>query len=140
MSLFKAQVSSSSSFLSFFSVTMHNSSALFWLKHDIFSTKVAHHSSHFQTCNCSHYNSPKSSCPFWNQESVFLPTLHHYLVSETLYDLDKRNPSKKNLSDFRLLAWKLIKFLISFFKPRVSFPLNVASLFSVMTNISYEIF
>ena len=31
-------------------------------------------------------------------------------------------PIKCKFSDFRLLAWNLTKFLLSFFKPRVSFP------------------
>ena len=35
---------------------------------------------------------------------------------------------------------KLTKFLMSFFKPRVNFPLNFASPFSVITHNSYEIF
>ena len=47
-SFFKAQVSSSSNFASFFIVMVHNSSALFWLKHNIFSTKEAHQSGNFQ--------------------------------------------------------------------------------------------
>ena len=33
--------------------------------------------------------------------------------------MDKTSPSKCKYSDFRLLAWKLTKFLMSFFKPRV---------------------
>ena len=32
---------------------------------------------------------------------------------------------------FRLLTWKLSRFLMSFFKPQVSFPLNFASSFSL---------
>ena len=42
-------------------------------------------------------------------------------LSKTLYALEKRSPSK--FSDFWLLAWKLTKFLMLLFKPRVSFPL-----------------
>ena len=54
MSFFKAQVSYSSNFVSFFSVMTHNSSVLLWLKHNILSTKVAHQNANFQTCPCSH--------------------------------------------------------------------------------------
>ena len=54
--------------------------------------------------------------------------------------MDKRSPSKCKFPDFRLLAWKLTKFLKSFFKPQVSFPLNFASPFSVMTHNFFEIF
>ena len=49
--------------------------------------------------------------------------------------MDTRSPSKCKFSDFRMLARKLTKFLTSFFKPRVSFPLNFASIFSVKTII-----
>ena len=51
---FKVRVSSSSNFASFFSVMRHDSSVLFWLKHNILSTGVAHQSANFQTCHCSH--------------------------------------------------------------------------------------
>ena len=53
-SFVKAQLSPSSNFASFFSVMIHNSPVLFWLKHNIVSTKVAHQSANFQTYNCSH--------------------------------------------------------------------------------------
>ena len=38
-------------------------------------------SAHFQTCHSSHQNLPNSSCHFWNQEPVFLQTLHHSSLS-----------------------------------------------------------
>ena len=59
--------------------------------------------------------------------------------SKPLYAFDKRNPSKCKFSDFQLLAWKLTKFLMSFFKARISFPLNFASPFSVMAQNSSDI-
>ena len=49
--------------------------------------------------------------------------------------MDKRSPSKCKFSDFWLLAWKLTKFFMSFFKPRVSFPLN----FSYHSSVSWHI-
>ena len=64
MSFFKARVNSSSNFASFFSVMAHNFSVLFWLRHNILSTKVAHQSANFQTCHSSHQNSTNSSCRF----------------------------------------------------------------------------
>ena len=104
-------------------------------------TKVAHQSANF---------SPNSSCYFWNQESVFLQIcitlqchetyLFRTFSSKPLYALDKRSRSKCKFLDFRLLAWKLTKFLMSFFKPRVSFPLKFASPFSAMIHNSSEIF
>ena len=52
----------------------------------------------------------------------------------------KKGPSKCKFPDFWLLAWKVIKFLRSFFLPRVSFPLKFASSFIVMTHNFYEMF
>ena len=49
----------------------------------------------------------------------------------------KRSPSKCKFPDFPLLAWKLTKYLLSFFKPRGSFLLNFASPFSVMIHNSF---
>ena len=52
----------------------------------------------------------------------------------------KRIQSKCKFSDFCLLAGKLNKFLMSFFKLQVGFPLNFALPFSVMTHNPSEIF
>ena len=49
--------------------------------------------------------------------------------------MEKRNPSKCKSWDFQLLPWKLTKFLMSFFKPQVSFPSNFASFFSAWHKI-----
>ena len=54
-------------------------------------------------------------------------------LAKTLYDIDRRSLSKSKLSDFRLLSWKVTKFLMSFFKSPVRFSLNIASTFRVMT-------
>ena len=70
MSFFKAQVIPTSKFASFFSVMTYNSSALCGLRHNILSTKVGYQSANFQTCYCSHWNSPNSSC-HWNQKVRF---------------------------------------------------------------------
>ena len=59
--------------------------------------------------------------------------------SKFFYPLTKRIWSKYTFSDFRLLAWELIKFLMSFFKPQVSFPLNFVTPFIVMTHNSLKI-
>ena len=63
-----------------------------------------------------------------------------YFLSKSVYALDKRIQSRCKFSDFRLLAWKLTKFLLSFFKPQISFPLNFQSVFSVIIHNSSEIF
>ena len=65
---------------------------------------------------------------------------HNSSSSKTLYDLGKRSLSKCTFWDFGLLAWKVTKFFMSFYKPRVSFPLNFALSFSVMTRNSSETF
>ena len=54
MSSFKAQVSSSSNFASFFTVMTHNSFVIFWLKYNILSTKISDRSANPQACHCSH--------------------------------------------------------------------------------------
>ena len=58
--------------------------------------------------------------------------------SKYLYTLDKQIQSKCKFSDFQLLAWKLTKFLMSFFKPQVNFHLNFATAFSVMTQFLWN--
>ena len=83
---------------------------------------------------------------FWSQESAFLQTLHFALLFSVkrhnssvifhlnLYALVKWIQSKCKFSDFWLLAWILTKFLMSFFKPQVSFPL-ILQHFSVSWHI-----
>ena len=81
MSFFKQKVSFSSN-LDLFSVSCQwNSSVLFYLTLYMLLTKVVHQNVNFQICYCSHQNSSNASCHFWNQESVFLQTLHHSSVS-----------------------------------------------------------
>ena len=100
-----------------------------------------------------HNNKIQSWCHFGTKSQFFFQTLHHSSVSWGItllyffiwnvlysYALDKRSPSKSKFSNFGLLAWKLTKLLMSFFKPRVSFPWNFESLFSFMTHNSYGIF
>ena len=67
------------------------------------------------------------------------PRLFCTFASNFLYALTKRIRSKCTFSDFQLLAWKLIKFLMSFFKSQVSFPLNFVTPFIVMTHNSLKI-
>ena len=56
-------------------------------------------------------------------------------LAETSYAIDKSSTWKCKFWDFWLLAWKITKFLMSFFKPRVSF-----QAFSAMTHNSCESF
>ena len=97
--------------ISFFSVVRDISYVLFQLKLYMLLAKVAQ----FLDLPLLALNSPNSSCHFWNQESVFLQTLHHIrhnssvLFNLNLYALDKRRPSKCKFPDFRLLACLKIK-------------------------------
>ena len=77
MSILKWQVSSSSIFVSFFSVMTHNSSVNFKVIHFLLWGKGSHQSSNFDTLECSGENFPNSSCHFPSNKSVFLQILHH---------------------------------------------------------------
>ena len=81
-------------------------------------------------------NSPNSLCHFWNHKSFFTTQLVYIILAQTLHTFDKNIPSKCKFSDFSLLKLKFIKFLMSFFKQKVSFSLNFGSLFSVMRDNS----
>ena len=119
----------------------HNSPALFHLKLYVLWTKRAHQSANFRlaTARIKIHLIPHVIFGTKNQFFFKLCIICTF-SSKILYALDERSPSKSKFSDFRLLAWKLTKFLVLFLKPRVSFPLNFASPFSVMIHNSYEIF
>ena len=59
---------------------------------------------------CSGQNLLNSSCQFWNEKSIPLFKF-----------LDKMIQSKSQFWHFQALWWKFAKFLMSFFKPQVSF-------------------
>ena len=104
----------------------------------------------FRTFKWLGEKSPNSSYHIWNHKLVFLQILawlfsvmwHNSSTfsSKSLYVLDKRVQSNSKISHFRVLAWKLIKFYMPFFKPLVSFPSIFATPFSVMTHDFPEIF
>ena len=85
-------------------------------------------------------NSPNSLCDFWNQKSFFSIQLVYIILAQTLHTFDKNIPSVCKFSEFSLLKLKFIKFLMSFFKQKVSFSLNFVSLFSVMRDNSSVLF
>ena len=85
---------------------------------------------------------------FQTTRSGFIQFLHHYSVSwkitplhfcsSNLVYFGQKEPIKKKFSDFWVVGWKFTQFLMSYFKPQVSFSLNFASPFSVMgDNSSY---
>ena len=148
MSFFKAQVSSSTNFASFFSVMTCNSSVLFWLKH-ILSTKV--------TSKCKFSDLPLLALKFTKfLTSVLVPrvsfssnftsgisVMRHnssILFHLKLYMLWKKGSHQVYIFRLSAARIKITKFFMSFFKPRASFLLNCASTFSVMTHNSYGIF
>ena len=55
-----------------------------------------------------------------------------FFLAQTLHTFNKSSPSKCKFSDFPLLALKFTKFLMSFFKQKVSFTSKFGSLFSVI--------
>ena len=87
-------------------------------------------------------NSPKSLCPFWNHKSPFTTQLvwTKTILSQTLHTFDKNISSKCKFSDFSLLQLKLIKFLMSFFKQKVSFFTKFGSFSSIMRDHSSALF
>ena len=68
MSFFKPRVSFPLNYASPFSVMTRNSYEIFWPKHYMLWTKVAHQSTIFQNFECSNESSLNSSCHFWNQK------------------------------------------------------------------------
>ena len=66
-------------------------------------------------------NSPNFLCNFRNHKSFFTTQLHCIFLDQTLHTFYKSSPSKCKLSDFPLLRLKFNKFLMLFFKQKVSF-------------------
>ena len=80
-------------------------------------------------------NSPNFLCHFWNHNSFFTQFVC-IILSQTLHTIDKNIPSKCKFSDFSLLELKFMKFIMSFYKQKVSFASRFGSLFSVMRDSS----
>ena len=85
-------------------------------------------------------NSPNSLCRFWNHNSFFTTQLNYIILAQTLHTFDKNIPSKCKFADFSLLELKFIKFLMSFFKQKVSFSSKFGSFFSDMRDNSSALF
>ena len=87
-------------------------------------------------------NIPNSSCHFPDKKSVFLQSLDHSSVSLEIILLYffTSSTSKCKFSDLPLLVVTLTKLIVSFLKPRVSFSLNFASLFSITRHNSSALF
>ena len=72
--------------------------------------------------------------------SFFTTQLICIIVAQRLHTFDKNIPSECRFSDFPLPELKFIKFLMSFFKQKVSFSSKCGSLFSVMRDNSSVLF
>ena len=76
---------------------------------------------------------------FWNHKLFFTTQLVYIFFAQTLHTVDKNIPKKCNffqIVDCSLLRLKFIKYIMSFFKQKVSFSLNFGWLFSVMRDNS----
>ena len=78
---------------------------------------------------------------------VIFETINHfsrhtplYFLAQTLHTFYKSSPSKCKLSDFTLLALKFTKFLMSFYKQKVSFSSKFGYFFGVMRDSSSVLF
>ena len=77
-------------------------------------------------------NSPNYSCNSRNPKSFFTTQLLCMFLAQTLHIFHKSTTSKWKFSDFSLLRLKFTKFLMLFFKWKVSFSSKFGSFFSVM--------
>ena len=74
---------------------------------------------------------------------VTFGTINHFsqllciFLAQPLHTFNKSSPSKWKFWDFLLLRLKFTKFLMSFFKWKVSFSSNFASLFGAMRDKSF---
>ena len=116
MSFLEPIITFSSNFASLFGVTRHQSLVLFHVNLYVPSTKAAHW---VKVHQISHVVFPTKS-------QFFIKIWMFFQCHETFQFM-----RRCTVSSFWLLAWKLTKFLISFFKPWVIFSKNFASPFSV---------
>ena len=63
----------------------------------------------------------KQKVSFSSKFCVMRDNCSLFFIAETLSAINKRNTSKCTFLDFCLLTWKLTKFLMSFFKQKVSY-------------------
>ena len=82
-------------------------------------------------------NSPNYLCHYI---TFYNTTPLYFFLAQTLHNFYKSSPSKCKFLDFLLLGLKFTKFLMSFFKQKVSFSSMFGSLFSVMRDNSSVLF
>ena len=125
------------------SVLWHNFPVLFWFKHNVLLTKLAHQSVKFSDLLLLALKFTKfifgTKGQFFLKICINLRVMRHnssVLSSKTSYSLWKRSPTKWKFSYFHLLTLNSTKFLILTFKIRVCFPLYFALPCSIMTHNS----
>ena len=151
MSILKRQVSSSSIFVSFFTVMTHNFSLNFKLIHFLLWTIGSHQSSNSDTFKCSAENLPNSSCHFPSNKSVLLQILHHssmpsgitplyFFRSNNIYFVQKES-IKVNFLRLSSAQVKICQIpYVSFETTKVNSSPNFVSLFSFMKDKFYVLF
>ena len=92
------------------------------------------------TFNYLRENSSNFLCHLWNHKSFFATQLLCVFLARTLHTFYKSSPWKCKFSGFRLLALQSAKFLISFFKLKVSLSSKVGLLFRVIRDNSSVLF
>ena len=131
MSILKRQVSSSSTFVPFFTVMTHNSSVNFNVINFLLWAK----SSSFDIFKCSGENLPNSLCNFPSNKSVFLQILHHSSVSweiipryffnsNNIYFAQKKPIKMKIFETFKCSSQNLSNSLSQFWNDK-SIPLQI---------------
>ena len=134
-----------SSFASLFSVMKDNSSVFLSLKPCILWTKRAYQKEIFRLLSGWVKIHQIPHVIFETTRSWFIQVLHHcsvswkitllYFCPSNLVYFGQKEPIKKKFSDFWVVGWKFIKFLMSYLKSQFSFSLNFESLFIVMKEI-----
>ena len=139
---FKPRTSFSLNFASPFSFTSHNSYEILYLKHYMFGQKEPIKVQFFRFLRVLMKVHLILYAIFETARSGFIQIWHHcsvswkitplYFCSSNLAYFGQKEPIEKKVSDFWVVWWKPIKFLMLYLKLKVSFSLNFASLFSVM--------
>ena len=129
MSFYKAQINFLSNFALIFSAIKYNFLCFFSSNIIYFAQRRPIKA---QIVNSSGQNSSNTSCQFRNNKSIPLWILHPVMTNYS--------PVNLKFGDFQVLWWKFPKFLMSFWKVKVSFSSSFASIFTVIKHNSSVLF
>ena len=146
MSVLNWQVNSFSNCVSFFIVIMRNSPVSFKLIHFVLFIKRPNESPNSETFMCSGENFLNSSWHFPNHKSVFIQILHHILVSwnitplyffrsNVIYFAQKEPIKVQPFQTFKCSDQNSPN-SCHFWKKKIAFSSNFASVFSIMRHNS----